>query len=80
MDIETMTRFFMWCSILNMGLLLISFLLVAFAGNFIYRMHTKWFPMSRETFNTVIYSFIGLYKILVFAFNIVPWIALALIG
>ncbi len=80
MGIEMLTRFFMWCTILNAGLLVFSFMMVAFAGNFMYRIHSKWFPMPRETFNVVLYSFIGAYKILVFVFNFVPWVTLAIIG
>ena len=79
MSIEMLTEFFMWCTILNMGLLVLSFLILAFAGDFVYRIHSKWFPMPRETFNVVLYSFIGIYKIIVFVFNIVPWAVLAII-
>jgi hypothetical protein len=80
MGIEVLTSFFMWCTILNAGLLVFSFMMVAFAGNFMHRIHSKWFPMPRETFNVVLYSFIGAYKILVFVFNFVPWVSLAIIG
>ena len=80
MDIQILISFFMWCTILNIGLLMFSFLMLAVAGDFVYRMHGKWFPMSRERFNAVIYSFIGFYKIIVIVFNVVPWIALAIIG
>ena len=80
MDIQMLTRFFMWCTILNMGLLMLSFLMLAFAGDFVYRTHSKWFSMPRETFNVVLYSFLGMYKIIVIAFNVVPWAALAIIG
>lgn len=80
MDIEMLTRFFMWCTILNMGLLLLLFAMLSFAGDIAYGMHSKWFPMPRESFNVILSSFIGLYKIFVFVFNIVPWIALEIIG
>ncbi|PTN38944.1 DUF6868 family protein [Desulfonatronum sp. SC1] len=82
MNIDLLTQFFMWCTILNVAFLVLSFLVVAFGfgGDFVYRMHGKFFPMPRETFNAVIYSFIGMYKIFVFVFNIVPWIALTIIG
>jgi len=76
MDIQTLGSFFMWCTILNAGLLGFSFLMLAYAGDFVYRMHGKWFPMPREKFNGVVYSFIGFYKILLIVFNAVPWIAL----
>ncbi len=80
MEIVTLTRFFMWCSILNVGLLVFAFLITAFAGDFIYRIHSRWYPIPRETFNVVLYSFIGAYKIFVYVFNIVPWVALEIIG
>ena len=75
-----LTRFFMWCSILNTSLLAVSFLILAFAGDWVYRIHGKWFTMPRETFNVVLYSFVGVYKIIVIVFNIIPWMALAIIG
>lgn len=82
MDIEMLKQFFMWCSILNISLLVLSFLVVAFGGgsNLVYRIHSKWFPMPRDKFNAVLYLLLGIYKILVFVFNIVPWITLTIIG
>ncbi len=35
--------------------------------------------MPRETFNVVLYSFIGVYKLLVFVFCVVPYLALLII-
>lgn len=80
MDIQTIRAFFMWCTILNAALLVWSFLVCAYAGDWIYRMHGKWFPMPREAFNVAIYSFIGLYKVLVIVFNVIPYIALLIVG
>lgn len=80
MDIEMLTRFFMWCTILNAGLLMVSFLILGFAGDSVYKLHSKWFPMSRETSNVVLYSFLGAYKIVIFVFNAVPWAVLTIIS
>lgn len=80
MDIQTLTQFFMWCSIINGSLLVITFLFTAFAGDLIYRVHSKWFPMSRETFTVILYSFIGLFKIFFIVFNLVPYFALLIVG
>jgi hypothetical protein len=80
MDMFTIKTVFMWCTIINLLLLTLSFLVCAFAGNWIYQMHSKWFPISREAFNVAIYSFLGLFKILVLVFNLVPWIACAIAG
>ena len=80
MDIQTLTSFFMWCTILNVGLLVLSWLLCVCAGDWAWRIHNKWFSISRETFNVAIYSFLGLYKVLVIVFNVIPYVALLIIG
>ena len=76
MDIHMLRIFFMWCSIINAGLLIITSLILTFAGDWTYRLHTKWFPMPRETFNAVTYSFVGLFKLVFLVFNLVPYAAL----
>jgi hypothetical protein len=70
----------MWCTIINAALLALSFVISVCAGDWVYRMHSKWFPISREAFNVAIYCFLGLFKIFVVVFNLVPFIALAIIG
>ena len=80
MDIQTLREFFMWCTVINGALLIISFLMCASAGGWIYRMHSQWFPISREAFNVAIYSFLGVYKMLFIALNLVPYLALLIVG
>ena len=80
MDIQTLTTFFMWCTIINGALLILSFLICACAGDWVHRMHGKWFPIPREAFNVAIYSFLGLYKIVILVFNVVPYVALLIVG
>ena len=80
MDIDSITAFFMWCTILNFALLVLSSLLCICAGDWAYRIHSKLFSISRETFNVAMYSFLGLYKGLVFVFILIPYIALLIVG
>ena len=80
MDIQGLTAFFMWCTIINVGLLIFSSVMCIFLSDFIYRMNNKFFSVSREAFNVVLCSFIGLLKIFVIVFNLVPYIALLIIG
>jgi len=80
MDIDSIRAFFMWCTILNFALLSLSSLFCLCAGDWVYRIHNKWFSISRETFNVAIYSFIALYKLLVIVFILIPYIALLIIG
>jgi hypothetical protein len=39
-----------------------------------------WFPIPRETFNVLIYGFLGLFKIFFLTFNLVPYLALLIIA
>ena len=80
MDIIIVRNIFMWRTIINGSLLILSFLICALAGDWVYQMHSKWFPISREAFNVAIYSFLGLFKIFVLVFNLVPYIACVIIG
>ena len=80
MDIIAVKTFLMWCTIINVLLLVLSFLICAFAGEWVYGMHSKWFPISREAFHVAIYSFLALFKIFVLVFNLVPYIACVIIG
>jgi hypothetical protein len=80
MDILTLRDFFMWCTIINGGLLIVSFLICGYAGDWVYKMHTRWFKIPRKSFDTILYCFLGAMKILVLTLNLVPYIALVVIS
>ena len=76
MDIQTLTTFFMWCMIFNVGILIFWGVFLMFGMDFVYRLHSKWFRIPRETFDVVIYSFLAVYKIAFVVFSLVPYLAL----
>lgn len=80
MDLPTLTTFFMWCAIFNGAILVFWTMFCLFAPDLVYRTQSKWFPIPRETFNVVIYSFIGLFKIVFIVFSLVPYLALLMVG
>ena len=80
MDIQTLTKFFMWCTILNVGVLTLTSIMCIFFADFSYRMNNRFFSISREAFNVALVCFIGFFKILVIVFNLIPYIALLIIG
>jgi len=80
MGIHEIRDVLMWCTIINFGMLLLWFAMFVFAGDWIYRYHGKWFPMSRDAFNMAHYCGMGLFKLAVFVFNLVPLIALLIVG
>jgi hypothetical protein len=79
MTIDTLTNFFMWCTILNAGMLLVSLVLILALKNVAFKMHGKLFGITRDAFNTTIYGFLGFWKVVIIVFNVVPWIALLIV-
>lgn len=80
MTLDILRGFLAWCTVINLCLYFLSFVVCAFAGDWVYRMHNTWFPMSRQAFNLAIYGFMGLYKLFIIVFNVVPYVALAIAG
>ena len=79
MDIQTLITFFTWCAIFNLAVFLLWTGIFMFIPESIYRLQSKWFPISRENYNLVYYSFLGLFKIFFLFFNIAPLFALMMI-
>lgn len=80
MEIQTATRFFLWCTIIDGGLLLFWTGACLLAPDRVYRIQNRFFPMPRATYNTVMYVFIGAFKLLVIVFNVTPLLALLIVG
>ena len=80
MDIQILTAFFMWCTIVNVAIFAWGATWFMLAPDFIYRMQNKIFPLPRETFNAVIYGFLGLHKLAIIVLNVVPWVALLIVA
>ena len=80
MDIQTLKSFFLWCTIINVALLVFSTMIIMFEPEWLYQIHSRWFTIPRETFNVILYSWLGLYELFIFVFNVVPLVALLIIG
>lgn len=79
MNIQQITDFFMWCSIINGCLFILWTIFIMFTPDFVYRTQSRWFPVPRATFDTLIYGFLGLFKIFFLFFNLIPYLALLII-
>ena len=80
MSIEVMRDFFLWCTVINYGLLLWWLVFFAFAHDWIQRIHGRWFRLSREQFDAVHYAGMAVFKIGIILFNLVPFIVLYIVG
>jgi len=45
-----------------------------------YRFHGKWFKVPVERFDDVNYALMGFFKLSIILFNIVPYLALRIVG
>ena len=80
MDIQSITAFFKWCTIINIVVFACAALMFLIAPGLVYKTQTWLFPISREAFHVVFYSFLALYKICILIFNVVPYAALVIVG
>lgn len=80
MSIEATRNFLLWCTVINYGVLLVWFLLFAFAHDWIQRLHGKWFRLSSDQFDALHYAGMAIFKIGIILFNLVPLVVLFIIG
>ncbi len=80
MTLEMIRQTFLWCFVINMGLLLWWCGFILFARDWVFRVHSKWFKISRERFDAIHYKGIMVFKIFIFACNLVPYLALGIVG
>ncbi|HEX9741290.1 MAG TPA: hypothetical protein VGA17_00700 [Nitrospiraceae bacterium] len=80
MSIEIVREVFLWCTVINYGLVLVWFLIFALGHDWMHRVHGRWFRLSAERFDAIHYAGIAMYKIGILVFNLAPYLALQLVG
>lgn len=78
MSIEQLIEFFKWMSIVNVGIFMISALLTLLMRKLLCKLHGKMFGISEEHLSVIIYCWLGMYKIMIIVFCLVPYLALIL--
>jgi hypothetical protein len=64
---------------LGLALLILWFLFFAFATDWMYRMQSQWFEMSKTSFYLINYCGIGLLKITILVFFLFPYLSVRLV-
>lgn len=80
MTVEIIRDVLAWCSVINIGLLLFWLLWLTLAHDLVYRVHGKFLKLSVEKFDAIHYAGMAFFKICIFVFNIVPYLALRIVG
>lgn len=69
-----------WCTVINIGLLVFSSLLVVGFRSSMARLHGKMFALNEEDISRAYFQYLAQFKILVIVFNVTPYIALRLLA
>lgn len=80
MTYETLFDFFLWSTVFNIIVLAWWSVWIMTGGDFVYKMHSRWFEMTREDFNKLHYFGLAFYKLMIILFNVVPLLVLWKMG
>lgn len=80
MDLSTLRDLLVWSLVVNYAILLVWFVMFSLAHDAVYRLHTRWFRLSREMFDALNYGGMAVYKIGVLLLNVAPLLALLISG
>lgn len=79
-DVNELTSFLGWCTVINLGFYLLSALFVFVFKNFTISLHSKISGVEASELPRMYFNFLGNYKIGILLLNFVPYIALKLMG
>lgn len=80
MNLNSIRYFFMWNTIINGIILIVWTIVLATSADFIYQIHDKLFPVSKEIIMSNIYLLLGLFKVVFLIFNVVPLVVFTLMS
>ena len=79
MKSDTIKELLLYSLAFNYAILMLWFGVFSLAHDWIYRLHSRWFSLSSETFDALHYAGMAVYKIGIIMLNIAPLIALWLV-
>ena len=80
MALEEIRAFLGWCTLINWGILLVWWITIMVARDWMRGVHGKWFKISEERFDEIHYQAIAVYKLGIVLFNLAPYLALRIVG
>ena len=79
-NLESLTIFFGWCSVINIGILATTTLLLAVLRDFVTSVHSKIMGVEKAGLPDAYFTYLGTYKIAIIMLNLVPYVALKLMA
>ena len=78
-DLNAVRQILIWSLVVNYAVLLLWFAAIALAHDWVYRLHTRWFRLSRETFDALHYGGMAVYKIGTLLINVAPLVGVLML-
>lgn len=78
MDIQLIQELLGWGSLINFALLTLWGGMILFAHDFVYQIHNSFFDLSEERFNAIHYGGMIFYKVAIFMFYLIPYMAICI--
>jgi hypothetical protein len=75
-SMETFAAFLGWCTVINFGMLLFASLLLMTMRSSISKIHGSMFGLDDRDLSRAYFQYLAQYKIAIFVFNLMPYLAL----
>ena len=80
MTVEVIRGVLGWSTLINYAVLILWFVFLSLGHDWMYRLHGKWFTLSTEAFDAIHYASMAFYKLCIFLFLLVPYLALRIVS
>lgn len=79
-EIDTLATFLGWCSVINIGVLVLSTIALKVMKEPISNIHSNMFGVNHVDLPPIYMQYLGSYKIAILIFNLVPYISLKIMN
>ncbi len=77
--LETVAMVLIRCFWIGFAIVLFWFVIILCASDFVYQVHSTFFTMSETQFDLMHYGGLGLTKLVVFIFFLIPYLAIKMV-
>ncbi len=77
---EMITNFFGWCTVLNMGMYLLTIVALITMRGFVVRTNAKIFGIKEDEVARMTFSYVGNYKLAIIVLCFIPYVALKMMA
>jgi hypothetical protein len=79
MTMEMIRDVLAWCSVIDIGVLMLWFLFFVGAHDLVYRIHGAFFNLTVEEFDAIHYKAMAVFKMGFLLFHLVPYLAMRIV-